>query len=217
MGGRKGMNYKALLSYLVVALFIGYIVIQYIVYGPKQSGIVSGKLEDPGFPYSQWQFFFFIHIATGAIALAAGPFQFLKASRKKTSIHRIIGRIYVSSIFLSVPAGIYLAFYATGGIGSTIGFLCLDAAWFITAFVGLKRIRERKINSHQEWMIRSYAVTLVFITFRIFLPLLTVVAGAGFPLAFPLAVFLAMLMNLWLAEWYVRRKRAATMNTRLSV
>ncbi|MCQ6267632.1 DUF2306 domain-containing protein [Fictibacillus sp. WQ 8-8] len=217
MGGRKGMNYKALLSYLVVALFIGYIVIQYIVYGPKQSGIVSGKLEDPGFPYSQWQVFFFIHIATGAIALAAGPFQFLKASRKKISIHRIIGRIYVSSIFLSVPAGIYLAFYATGGMGSTIGFLCLDAAWFITAFVGLKRIRERKINSHQEWMIRSYAVTLVFITFRIFLPLLTFVAGTSFALGFPLAVFLSMILNLGLAEWYLHRKRSSKVSPRLSV
>ncbi|MGG1572057.1 hypothetical protein [Fictibacillus sp. NRS-1165] len=54
---------------MVIALFISYIVIQYVVFGPKQSGIVTGKLENPEFHTAS-----FIYIATGAIALAAGPF-----------------------------------------------------------------------------------------------------------------------------------------------
>lgn len=87
---------------------------------------------------------FFVHIATGSIALLTGPFQFLRSSRKVISVHRIMGRIYGISIFVSVPAGIYLALYTTGGLASSIGFIVLDVAWFMTAFLGLKRIREKR-------------------------------------------------------------------------
>ncbi|SDM49208.1 Predicted membrane protein [Fictibacillus solisalsi] len=216
MARRKRTNYAVAGCYVIVALFIAYIVVQYLVFGPKQAGIVSGKLSIPGFPYSTWQVFFFVHIATGAIALLTGPFQFLRSSRKVISVHRIIGRIYGISIFISVPAGIYLALYATGGLASSIGFIVLDAAWFMTAFIGLKRIREKKVASHQEWMLRSYAVTLVFVTFRVFLPLLTL-ANLPFSISFSLSVYLSMALNLGWVEWHLRRKKRRTIKSNISV
>ncbi|KSU84402.1 Predicted membrane protein [Fictibacillus enclensis] len=215
MTGRTRKNYAVAGCYVIVALFIAYIVVQYLVFGPKQAGIVSGKLSIPGFPYNTWQVFFFVHIATGSIALLTGPFQFLRSSRKVISVHRIMGRIYGISIFVSVPAGIYLALYATGGLASSIGFIVLDVAWFMTAFVGLKRIREKKVTSHQEWMLRSYAVTLVFVTFRVFLPLLTL-AGLPISLSFPLSIYFSMAVNLGWAEWHLRRKKSRSIQPNIS-
>ncbi|MDN4524631.1 DUF2306 domain-containing protein [Fictibacillus fluitans] len=147
--------------------------------------------------------------------LQLGPFQFLQSSRKVISVHRIIGRIYGISIFVSVPAGIYLAVYATGGLASSIAFIILDAAWFMTAFIGLKRIREKKAVRHQEWMLRSYAVTLVFVTFRVFLPLLTI-AGLPLSLSFSLSVYLSMAVNLGWAEWYLWRKKGRSLKPNIS-
>ncbi|MGG3468311.1 DUF2306 domain-containing protein [Neobacillus pocheonensis] len=211
--GKRKINWTVWFSYLVVIGFIGYILVMYGLNNPRSTGIVSGKLENPNFHYNTWKILFFIHITTGSIALLLGPFQLLKASRKKIKTHRIIGKIYVSSIFLSVPAGIYLAFYATGGIGSTIGFLILDAAWFITTFLGLKRIHERNIQSHQEWMLRSYAITLVFVTFRLLVPIFMFILHLGFAISFPLAVIVGIMINLSLVERYLKRKLKGTKNT----
>jgi len=207
--GKRKINWTVWLSYLVITGFIAYILIIYGLNDPKKAAMVSGKLENPTFHYQTWKIFFFFHISTGAIALILGPFQFLKASRKNIKTHRTIGKIYVSSIFLSVPAGIYLAFYATGGIGGTIGFLILDIAWFVTTFVGLKRIRERNIQSHQEWMLRSYAVTLVFVTFRLLMPIFVFLLHLGFAIGFPLAVIASIIINLLVTERYLKRNRTA--------
>lgn len=215
MGIRK-VNFAVLICYVVVMVFMVYLVMAYIFHDPRETGIVSGKLENPDFPISIWQGVLYFHIITGAAALVVGPFQFLKVSRKKVNMHRTIGKVYVSSIFLSVPAGIFLAFYATGGAGSALAFLVLDVAWFVTTFLGLKRIRQRNIQNHQEWMLRSYAVTLVFIAFRIFMPIFVFAMGLGFAVGFPLAVFISLIVNLSAAEWYVRRKRKAAVNTAAS-
>lgn len=210
---KRKINWKVWLSYFVVFGFIGYILVMYGLNDPRKTGIVSGKLENPTFHYQVWKVIFFFHITTGSIALLLGPFQLLKKSRKKIKIHRTIGKIYAFSIILSVPAGIYLAFYATGGIGSTIGFLILDAAWFITTFLGLKRIRERNIQSHQEWMLRSYAITLVFVTFRLLVPIFMFVLQLGFAISFPLAVIVGIIINLSLTERYLKRQRIGILKT----
>ncbi|MBS4172227.1 DUF2306 domain-containing protein [Bacillus sp. FJAT-49736] len=203
---KRKISLSILLCYLGILIFLGYILLAYGFNDPRKAGIVSGKFKNPNFSFNTWKIFFYLHIVTGAISLILGPFQFLKKSRKKIHIHRWIGKIYVTSIFLSVPAGIYLAFYATGGIGSTIGFLILDIFWFTTTFIGLKRIRERNIQSHQRWMIRSYAVTLVFVTFRLVLPIVLLI-HLGFAIGFPLSVIVSIIINLSLAERYLKKKR----------
>jgi len=208
---KRRVNVWVLLCYLVIALFMAYIVLAYIVMDPKKTGIISGKFESiKNFPYDVWKYFLLFHVTTGSIALIIGPFQFLKASRKNKKIHRTIGKTYMTSIFLSVPAGIYLAFYATGGLGSGIGFAVLDILWFASAFMGFKRIRQRNIQSHQEWMLRSYAITLVFVTFRILMPISVFVMGLGFSIGFPLAIFAAIGINLALTEWYLRTRNKKT-------
>lgn len=207
---KQKINGKLWIGYFIIIGFMGYIVFMYGLNDPRKAGIVAGKLENPSFHFHTWKLFFYFHIITGAIALILGPFQFLKKSRKKIKTHRTIGKIYVGSIFLSVPAGIYLAFYATGGIGGTIGFLILDVAWFITTFIGLKRIKERNIQRHQEWMMRSYAVTLVFVTFRIMVGLFVFLFG--FAIGFPVTVILSIIINLYFIERYIKSNRRGAIN-----
>jgi hypothetical protein len=43
-------------------------------------------------------------------------------------------------------------------------FLCV--AWVITTSMALLAIRRRNLPQHREWMMRSYAVTFAFVTFR---------------------------------------------------
>ncbi|SFC36102.1 Predicted membrane protein [Bacillus sp. OV322] len=95
---KQKINVKILLCYVVVAAFIGYILMSYVLQDPKNAAIIAGKLENsPSFPYDLWIVILFFHISTGAIALILGPFQFLKSSRKNKKVHRTIGKMYMSA------------------------------------------------------------------------------------------------------------------------
>ncbi|MFC3885712.1 DUF2306 domain-containing protein [Bacillus songklensis] len=204
---KRKMNFFVLLCYFIVIVFLVYIFSTYIFNSPRNAGAATEKRLIAHFPWAIWETFLYVHILTGAIALIIGPLQFLNQSRKNIQFHRTLGKIYVISIFISVPEGVYLAFYATGGIGSTFGFLLLDIIWFYTTFTALKRIKERDIIGHQEWMLRSYAATFVFVTFRLFMPIFVFAIGLGFKVGFPFAILTSIAVNLSIAEWYLRKKR----------
>ena len=149
-----------------------------------------------------WRIAFYLHIAGAMFALAVGPFQFLtglKARYKK--LHRSIGYIYVLGILLLAgPAGFFMSFFATGGIGSKVAFAVLSIVWVTTTWLGIKTILQKKIKEHRAWMIRSYALTFAAVTLRLWTPILSV--GMNFTEAETLAIvpWLAWIPNLFVAE-----------------
>ncbi|MBE5107579.1 DUF2306 domain-containing protein [Bacillus thuringiensis] len=66
------------------------------------------------------------------MSLLNGPLGFVNQIRKtKMNLHRIIGKIYIVFIVLNFVPSLYLAFYATGGLISTLGFIFLDISWLL--------------------------------------------------------------------------------------
>ncbi|MDP4162152.1 MAG: DUF2306 domain-containing protein [Bacillota bacterium] len=191
-------------TYLMILLFTVYIFLMYLFHGAEHAPIVKAKFKNDQFSYTLWSAFFYPHILLGITALAIGPFQLSKNGRKKLSLHKILGRIYAASIFLNVLAVPYISLFATGGMGSTIAFLVLDVFWFTTTFMGILRIYQRNIASHQRWMQRSYAVTLVFVSFRFIVTLLSIFLHPS--ISFPLGVYISIVLNLMFLEWRINRK-----------
>jgi len=104
------------------------------------------------------------HTLAGIFALLIGPINFSSRIRQRyLQLHRVLGRIYVVSVFVSAATGIALAFGRPGFPGTcgqaTAWVVCTTAA-FITA-------RNRHIIQHRQWMIRSYAVTFTFVSSRV--------------------------------------------------
>jgi len=159
-----------------------------------------------------WRIAFYLHITGAMFALAVGPFQFLTGLKVKfKKVHRIIGYIYVLGILLLAgPAGFFMSFFASGGVGSKIAFGVLSIAWVTTTWLGLKTILQKKIPEHRAWMIRSYALTFAAVTLRLWTPILSV--GFNFSEAETLAIvpWLAWIPNLLVAEWLIRRKKATS-------
>ncbi|MGZ4161354.1 MAG: hypothetical protein ACXVNF_11255, partial [Neobacillus sp.] len=58
---------------------------------------------------------------------------------------------------------------------------------------------------HKEWIFRSYAITWVFVTFRIVLIPFSIFLDSS--AAFPIAVYLAIALNLGFVEWKNRKKK----------
>lgn len=207
------LNKKVVLPviYVLAYLFTFYIVIQYIIFKPSQAGVVSSKLQDPNFPYAIWKLFFFPHILLGVFALLIGTYQLTNNSRQNRRRHRLLGRIYGFAILLNVLVVPYIALYATGGIPSTIAFLALDVFWLLTTATAIIYIRRKNVTKHREWMLRSYAVTFVFVTFRIFLLIIQFSTHAPLSVSFPLSVYLSILINLLIAQVYLyKRTRSAS-------
>jgi uncharacterized membrane protein len=98
-----------------------------------------------------WNLSFYTHIIFGGIALLIGWPQFLTRFRQRRPLsHQWIGKAYILSVLLSSIAGIYIAFYATGGIISSLGFICLGVIWFYSTLRAYLAIRKGQVDRHRK-------------------------------------------------------------------
>jgi hypothetical protein len=72
---------KVTMIFLVAAIILGYVVVQYGIVGAEFAGLVQVKLSKPNFHYSPWIYVLYLHIVTGCIALAIGLIQLLRKQK----------------------------------------------------------------------------------------------------------------------------------------
>ena len=154
---------------------------------------------------SLWFPAFYTHIFLGGVALLTGWSQFSTRFRNRNlSFHRLLGKIYVIVCLLSGMAGLYLSFFATGGLIASWGFGGLAVSWLVTTSKAFLSIRNGDIDNHQVWMIRSYALTFAAVTLRIWLPLAQILQ-IDFIAAYRVIAWLCWVPNLIIAQWIINR------------
>ncbi|PCJ93203.1 MAG: hypothetical protein COA50_14305 [Flavobacteriaceae bacterium] len=152
-------------------------------------------------------FTFYTHIFLGGLALLTGFSQFYKKlRRKRLGLHKILGKIYVISVLLSGTAGLVIAFFATGGIITALGFGGLAILWLYTTANAYLSIKQGKIEAHQRWMIRSYALCFAAVSLRIYLPLFLGVFRMDFIPAYQIIAWLCWMPNILVAEFLIVRR-----------
>src|SRR5471032_2164186 len=105
------------------------------------------------------------HVLASIFALLIGPINFSSRIRgRHLQLHRVLGRIYVISVFVGSFTGIALAVGRPGLPGTSMQ----AAAWMVCTTAALVTARNRQIASHRQWMARSYAVTFTFVSSRVF-------------------------------------------------
>jgi len=151
---------------------------------------------------------FFLHIGGGVIALAVGSFQFSRLLRTRyLNLHRWLGRLYLIAIAVGGVAAFRIALQSQGGLPSHFGFGMLALLWLFTTAMAYRRILQRSIQSHREWMIRSFALTFAAVMLRIYLPLFVGVLKLEFLPSFNAISWLCWVPNLLVAEILVNRSR----------
>ncbi|TNE54979.1 MAG: DUF2306 domain-containing protein [Bacteroidetes bacterium] len=152
-----------------------------------------------------WNLAFYCHIIFGGIALLTGWSQFSKKVRAwNIRLHRTLGKIYVTAVLISALAGIYIGGFATGGLISAAGFISLGVIWFGTTLAAYRYIRSGNLPAHQRMMYFSFAATFAAVTLRLYLPFLTMLAGAFIP-AYRIVAWLCWVPNLLVAAVLVNR------------
>ncbi len=124
--------------------------------------------------YGTKALFIILHVAFGIIATLIGPFQFIASFRRSNlSRHRLIGKIYLLCTVFGALVSWYIIWPAANtpaaavNLGWVGGLFFLGFAWIASAVLAFMSIKNKKIELHKEWMIRSYVITLAFVSFRL--------------------------------------------------
>lgn len=143
------------------------------------------------------------HISGGILALILGPFQFVTIFREKfTDLCKRIQKLYLAGIVISSVCSMYLAWsmgikiHWTWALSSQV----LAFVWLATTLMAFRAVLNKRPQQQKEWMIRSYLVTLVFITFRwiVFLP--DMAKLGNYPQIAPTIMYVTLIIPLFVAE-----------------
>ena len=111
------------------------------------------------------------HGLAAGLALFLGPLQFSERLRRKyITVHKTMGYLYITGCYLGAPLGLYIQWFEER-LGNyprsfTIATAVDAAVWILATTMALIFIRQRKIQQHRQWMVRSFACALIFLEVR---------------------------------------------------
>jgi Predicted membrane protein (DUF2306) len=182
------------------------ITLKYIPFNTNTAFLLIKQTEVTQIP--SYVFFFYLHVYTAIFALIAGFTQFSKIILKKyPNIHKYLGRVYVFTVlFLASPSGLFIGGYANGGIYSQISFIILAALWFYFTLKGFLHIKNKRIQLHKAFMLRSFALTFSAITLRLWKVILVYLFDPAPMDVYQVIAWLGWIPNLIIIEYYIYKK-----------
>jgi hypothetical protein len=157
---------------------------------------------------SLYIYIFYVHVITSIVTLLAGFTQFNSLiTRRFPKIHVVLGRIYVYTVLVvAAPSGIYIGWYANGGITSKIAFVGLGILWWLFTLIGVLKIKKKNLILHSKWMHRSFALACSAITLRLWKVILVYLLQPSPMELYQIIAWLGWIPNLLLIEYYLTKK-----------
>jgi hypothetical protein len=153
-----------------------------------------------------------LHIIAVTIYCVVGAFQFSPGIRRNhPRWHRLAGRVLVPTGLVAALSGIWMAMtYAIVPADNALlhSFRVLAGSGMAVSLVlGYIAIRRWKVEVHQAWMRRAYAIGQGAGTQALILILPTTILGVLDDMTRALLMGAAWLINLGVAEWLIWRRR----------
>lgn len=124
--------------------------------------------------YYTLRYILIAHITAGGGALILGIAQFWKKLRLYSSkLHRIIGILYLLAVLLSSCCAVVLAFTTVYAVNLPYAFSLQVwvTVWISATLLAYYFAIRKKFGLHQQWMVRSYIVTMAFVVSGLILKL----------------------------------------------
>jgi uncharacterized membrane protein len=182
------------------------ITIKYIPFNSNTAFLQIKQSEVTSNPY--YIYLFYTHVYSAIFCLLAGFTQFNNLIlRDFIKIHKHFGKIYVYSVLLfAAPSGIYIGFYANGGITSKVSFILLGIIWFYFTLKGILEIKKGNIDNHKKMMIRSFALAFSAITLRLWKVVLVYLFEPNPMDVYRIIAWLGWIPNIVIIELYLYKK-----------
>jgi uncharacterized membrane protein len=152
------------LLFAVIGLMLAYVI-------PHDESFLVHPKDPQWQHYEPFKWWLLPHGIAGACALLLGPMQFSDRLRQRFSqFHRVVGRVYVAGVILAAPLGFYIEYFQErmeGARSFTIAAAVDAVLWMVTTVIAIVFILKGKVQEHQQWMTRSFAVALVFLEGRV--------------------------------------------------
>jgi uncharacterized membrane protein len=152
-----------------------------------------------------------VHIVVGLLFMVLGPIQFWPAVRNRwIRYHRWAGRVWMIAALAGATSALLFVpmLPVFGSLSTRFAIVFVSILFLLCLAQGYRRIRQRQIALHREWMIRTFAIGLGISTFRVMIPFLMVPPlNATFPEAWDTVVWLAFAVNLITAEVWINATR----------
>ena len=178
------------------------ITLRYIPFSSDVSFLAIKQDEVIAVPY--YLLIFYTHVYSSIFVLFFGIFQFIKIRNKQIrKLHQLSGKLYFYiTILFATPSGIFIGFYANGGLSSKIAFVLLGILWFYFTLVGVLKIKQKNIQSHKSFMMRSYALALSALTLRAWKVIIVYLFQPAPMDVYQIIAWLGFVPNLIFVEWY---------------
>jgi hypothetical protein len=157
---------------------------------------------------------FYLHIFAGMFCIGSALLQFSSyILKKRKAIHVWGGRIYVMVVLLiGAPTGLYMSFFAKGGMAERGLFMFMAVSWFFFTLKGFTAILGKQVLAHKIWMMRSYAMALTAVTFRVYYIILYLY-NVPLTMNYEVSLWISVAGNLMIAEYLIYRKSKAYLTT----
>jgi hypothetical protein len=151
------------------------------------------------------------HIVAATLFSVLGAFQFLPGLRRgRRSWHKLVGRVLIPAGLLVALSGMWMGAFSEvpAGDGAALLVLRLGFGGYMLASLalGIRAIVRRRFAVHGAWMTRAYAIGIAAGTQAIFLIPVSMLLGPSHEAGRAIAMGLAWVANLAVAEMAIRRR-----------
>jgi len=159
-----------------------------------------------------------VHIVSSSLFAILGAFQFAKSFRRRwPGWHRWAGRLLVVCGLLVGFSGLWMTLFYPHPIGDgdflSVQRLLFGSAMIVSIVLSYAAIRRGNVNQHRAWMMRGYAIGMGAGTQALVLMVGEMIAGKPNELSRALLMGLAWVINLAVAEWIIRKRKAPRART----
>lgn len=117
----------------------------------------------------------FLHMIGGTVMLFCGAINlYIGATRRHFRHHRLVGRVYLAGGAVAAILAVVVTLGPNHKSDPAIVFTnmstslsMLASAWLVAAAMAYRAVRNRRYDSHRDWMIRSYVLAWSFVFCRI--------------------------------------------------
>jgi hypothetical protein len=158
--GKHWANAKALAFALLVVLFT------IAITGRYDRPLLDRQSQMWSY-YRPVEWWLFPHVLTALTAFTVGPLQFSNRLRRANPTrHRILGRVYATSILISGLLAMKMVMMHGSRLGR-FGVFVQAGAWISTTLVAVVAARNKHFELHRLWAVRSYAICTIFVVTRL--------------------------------------------------
>ncbi|GAQ85361.1 hypothetical protein KFL_002310170 [Klebsormidium nitens] len=193
--------------------FAAYAMIYVLAYEPAIREISPAKqdgLPDTG-TYSQgiidhmllWQ----AHSLLALVYLVTAPLQFIDRVRlTRVPFHRASGYAFLASGAILAVTGVVMSPHSEMAPGFVVTSAILAPAWLFSAGNALWSIKQKRMQAHREWMIRTAAIGYSVVYVRPVAPLMHLLLGTTNAEASVTAMWICMLLSFAGSQLYIEMR-----------